>query len=87
VADLIRSLKINPQPSAWCSGRHQADWDARYASSFSADFSFNGNSCHSGIVKLTGFMEISLITMPAKLLILGSGKNRFPSKMNKFELT
>ena len=31
----------------------------------------------SGIVKLTDFMEISLIAMPAKLLILGPGKNRF----------
>ncbi len=30
-----------------------------------------------GIVKLTDFMEISLITMPAKLPILGPGKNRF----------
>ncbi len=29
-----------------------------------------------GIVKLTDFMEISLIAMPAKLLILGPGWNR-----------
>jgi len=61
--------------------------DARYAASFSADFSFNGDSCHSGNVKLTGFMEISLITMPAKLLILGPERIDFASKMNKFELT
>ena len=32
---------------------------------------------YNGIVKLTDFMEISLIAMPAKLLILGPGEDRF----------
>ncbi len=35
------------------------------------------NYCRLGIVKLTDCMEISLITMPATLLILGLGYNRF----------
>ena len=36
----------------------------------------SGESVMDGIVKLTDFMEISLITVPAKLLILGPGSNR-----------
>ncbi len=32
-----------------------------------------GESVMDGIVRLTDFMEISLITVPAKLLILGPG--------------
>ena len=35
------------------------------------------NYCRLGIVKSTDFMEISLIMMPARLLILGLGYNRF----------
>ena len=35
-----------------------------------------GERVMDGIVRLTDFMEISPITMPAKLLILGPGWNR-----------
>ena len=38
----------------------------------------------SGIVKLTDFMEISLIAMPAKLLILGPGEDRFRLENEQF---
>jgi hypothetical protein len=37
-----------------------------------------------GTDKLTYFMAISLIAMPAALLILGPVRNNFASLMNKF---